>query len=296
MYTIKRAAEQTGVSAATLRAWERRYGIVTPTRSEGGYRVYDADDVRTLRVMATLVAEGWTPSLAAQEALRRAATKAPGAAEPTEAVRAADIDDLIDELLTGAAELNAARVAVALDGILALGSYEVIVDRYLLPAMEAIGDGWASGRISVAGEHLTANAVMRRLAAAYEAAAPYGGANPVIVGLPPDAHHQIGVLAFAVAARRRGIAVDYLGADLPVEEWVGAVRERDAIAVVLAIPTEHDVAAAERVVAAVRAEHPEVLIAVGGGFQDAAPEHALRLGHQVAAAAHNLADRLTRTR
>lgn len=294
MYTIKRAAEHIGVSAATLRAWERRYGVVTPTRSDGGYRVYDEDDVRTLRDMAGLVADGWTPSLAAQEALRRTGprtTAEPLGGEPV--VSAADVDDLIEELIAGAAELSAARVATALDGILALGSYEVIVDRYLLPAMQAVGDGWASGRISVAGEHLTANAVMRRLAAAYEAASPYGGPNAVVVGLPPDAHHEIGVLAFAVAARRRGLSIDYLGADLPAEEWADAVRERNAIAAVLAIPTEQDVPAAKRVIAAVRAENPDVLIAVGGRQQESAPEEAVRLGHQVAAAAHTLAGLLS---
>ena len=45
MYTIKRAAELTGISVATLRAWERRYGVVHPQRSDGGYRLYGPDDV-----------------------------------------------------------------------------------------------------------------------------------------------------------------------------------------------------------------------------------------------------------
>ncbi|NLG21324.1 MAG: MerR family transcriptional regulator, partial [Actinomycetales bacterium] len=61
MYTIKRAADLTGVPEATLRAWERRYGMVRPERTDGGYRVYDDDDLDRLRQMRDLVAQGWAP-------------------------------------------------------------------------------------------------------------------------------------------------------------------------------------------------------------------------------------------
>ena len=71
MYTIKRAAELTNIGVATLRAWERRYGVVAPSRSEGRYRLYSDDDVRALSIMATLVGDGWTASEAAAETLRR---------------------------------------------------------------------------------------------------------------------------------------------------------------------------------------------------------------------------------
>ena len=65
MYTIKHAAEVTGLSVATLRAWERRYGVVTPHRTEAGYRLYDDEAVHALSVMASLVVEGWSPRQAA---------------------------------------------------------------------------------------------------------------------------------------------------------------------------------------------------------------------------------------
>ncbi len=71
MYTIKHASEVTGVSVATLRAWERRYGIVTPHRTEAGYRLYDGEAVHALSVMNALVVEGWAPRQAAAETLRR---------------------------------------------------------------------------------------------------------------------------------------------------------------------------------------------------------------------------------
>ena len=65
MYTIKEAAARTGLTVAVLRAWERRYGVVAPTRTAGGYRVYDEAALGRLRSMRRLIDDGWSPSAAA---------------------------------------------------------------------------------------------------------------------------------------------------------------------------------------------------------------------------------------
>ncbi|HET8594424.1 MAG TPA: MerR family transcriptional regulator [Intrasporangium sp.] len=304
MYTIKRAAEEVGISPATLRAWERRYGIVSPSRSEGGYRLYGDDDVRALTLMARLVADGWTPSLAAQEVAHRLERAKPEALSGGPASRGAGAPAVPQvapvapgaftrALTDAAATLDASALAAVLDEMFALASFESVVDRQLLPAMEALGDAWAAGRISVAGEHFVSNAVLRRLAAAYEAAGSFATGPRVLVGLPPGGRHELGLLAFAVAARRRGLAVDYLGADLPVADWASAVVERDPAAVVLAIPTPDDAAPVDAVVTAVRDARPDLLVAVGGREQDRAPEGTVRLGHDIGAAAGELVTALT---
>src|SRR6478736_1661076 len=81
MYTIKRAAELTGISVATLRAWERRYGVVSPQRSDGGYRLYGPEDVRALAIMNSLVNEGWSAREAAAETTRRLSSRDPAGRE-----------------------------------------------------------------------------------------------------------------------------------------------------------------------------------------------------------------------
>src|SRR3954471_3267106 len=83
MYTIKRAAELTGISVATLRAWERRYGVVSPQRSDGGYRLYGPEDVRALAIMNSLVNEGWSAREAAAETPRGLASRDSGGREGT---------------------------------------------------------------------------------------------------------------------------------------------------------------------------------------------------------------------
>lgn len=293
MYTIKRAAERVGISSATLRAWERRYGIVAPRRSEGGYRLYDEDDVQALSLMARLVDDGWTPSLAAGEVRDRLAATSLVPDLPTAEVGARP-SRFDQPLVAAAAALDVRALAAVLDEMFAVGSYEVVAVGHLLPAMQALGDAWAISRVSVAGEHLASHAAMRRLAAAFEAAAPYGSGPRVLVGMPPGARHEIGLLAFAVAARRRGLSVEYLGADLPVDDWVRAVGGHAPAGVVLAVPTRSDVESANAVIAAIREAHPGVLIAVGGGQQEQALSEALRLGHDIGAGAAELAARVVR--
>ena len=64
MYTIKEAAARTGLSVPVLRAWERRYGVVSPTRTPGGYRLYDEAALARLRSMRRLIDDGWSASAA----------------------------------------------------------------------------------------------------------------------------------------------------------------------------------------------------------------------------------------
>lgn len=89
-------------------------------------------------------------------------------------------------------------------------------------------------------------------------------AHPILVGLPPGARHELGALAFAAGARRAGLPVIYLGPDLPVADWVAAVRDVDARAVVVGVVTEQDVASARALAEALRTELPGFLVAVGG--------------------------------
>lgn len=290
MFTIKHAAEQVGVSVSTLRAWERRYGVGTARRTESGYRLYDEQAVRALSLMHSLVSEGWSVRAAADEVHRRttatAPTLVPRDASPATADEAA--------LVRAAEEFDAAGLGSVLDHRFSTASFESVVDGWLLPALRDVGLGWESGRVTVAGEHLVAAAVERRLSAAYDAA----GDNPfgprVVVGLPPGSRHELGLLAFATAARRAGLSTTWLGADVPVEDWAAAVAAHSVDCVVLAVPTADDVDAATATVAAVEERRPGLLVAVGGAGQDRAPAQCLRLGHEVGSAARLLADHLGR--
>jgi methanogenic corrinoid protein MtbC1 len=277
MYTIKEAAARTGVPISLLRAWERRYGVVAPGRTTGGYRVYDDAALDRLMTMRRLVDAGWAPSLAATAILREEVppTVASGWA-PSEAVASLARPELVKAFIDAAIALDSGATELALDRIFAAASFEAAVDDILLPALQGIGDAWADGRLTVAGEHAASHAVLRRLAAAFQAAGrPSRPAGAVLVGLPPGSRHELAALAFSVAARRAGVPVLYLGPDLPVGDWVSTARATRAIAGVIGSPTPADVPPAVAVGRAIRSEAPTTLVAFGG---ELAGEAASRLG------------------
>jgi len=133
----------------------------------------------------------------------------------------------------------------------------------VFPALRALGAAWAEGVVSVAGEHLASHAVLRRLSGALDAAGRGDPSQPsVVVGLPPGSRHELGALAFAVAVRRGGLPVAYLGADLPVDDWARATA--GASAAVIGVVTRRDRRNAQAVVRRLRDSRPGLLVAVGG--------------------------------
>ena len=293
MYNIKQAAARAGVTVPVLRAWERRYGIVAPARSAGGYRQFDDASVARVRVMRGLVDDGWSPSAAASAILSGdvpvppgEATRTPGTrSKPTpgsiEVATEADPATVLSRRFVEAARTMAPEaVDAVLDDLFARGSFERVVTDLLFPALEELGEAWAREDVSVAGEHLASGAVLRRLGLALEAAGSIDGRGPrVLVGLPPGGRHELGALAFAVAARRAGLSVAYLGPDLPVEDWVRAAG--DAGAAVIGVVVARDRAAAGEVARRLHETYPALVIAFGGPAAPSAPD-ATRLPRRLA--------------
>ena len=277
MYTIKQAAARSGLSVPTVRVWERRYGIVHPERTPTGYRLYDDRSIERLIAMRHLVVhDGMRPSQAAdrilsagedlprliEEAIRRDGAPVTVRDQPAETeLTIAEVDAFV----SATRRLDVSAMDRILDGAFASERFESAMEHVVFPALRAVGDGWADGSIDVAMEHAASETVRRRLARFYDAVASEE-APDVVVGLPPGGHHEIGALAFAVAARRRGIAVLYLGADIPVASWLTAVETSLAPVAVVGVVTAADRAAAAEVVATLRtASRPPVAV-LGGAL------------------------------
>jgi DNA-binding transcriptional MerR regulator/methylmalonyl-CoA mutase cobalamin-binding subunit len=299
MYTISHAASLTGVPVATLRAWERRYGVVSPARTEAGYRLYDEQALQMLSAMGALVAAGWSPRQAAEHLAAGRPTPAEQGDEGADKHASGDGGTVVGldvgALSHGAADHDPRAIERTLDEAFAGGGFERVVDEWLLPALRVLGTDWQSGVVDVAGEHLVSATVHRRLGAALDAAGRATGAPRVVVGLPRGSRHELGVLSFAVLLRRAGVDVVYLGADLPPESWVAAVRRHRPQAVVLAAPTHTDVLPLRETVAALRGADPGLQIYVGGSAQDEVRAGTVALGHSVRGAADVLTGTLSPT-
>ena len=285
VYTVGRAAQLTGVPSTTLRKWEQRYGVVVPQRSAGNYRLYDDEAVRRLSVMRTLVDSGWSAHEAAQHVVHDVSAAEAQIARPEEP----STDARALEMVRCAVDFDVPRLEWLLAEAFADEDYAATVDDWLLPSLVNIGKAWQRGEVSVAGEHFVSAAVHRRLAQAFQSLPTLSTGGPrVVAGLARGSRHELGVLAFSLVLRSRGVPVTYLGGDLPLEAWVGTVRLLAPAAVVLAAPMVEDLPALRELTQALL---PMTSVLLGGAHQDevVGPEH---LGHRAGAAASALADRL----
>ncbi|MFC5177350.1 MerR family transcriptional regulator [Nocardioides taihuensis] len=281
-YTVKHVAALTGLSPDTVRMWERRYAVVSPSRSASGYRVYDEAAVQRLTAMRALVDGGCPPREAAARVTSGTTLgPVPAAGSPDPAAGDVPAAPAPGALTQAARALDAAALDAVLDQAFAAGPFEEVVDDWLMPQLALLGTAWRAGEVSVGGEHFVSAAVQRRVAAAYEAAVVLPGAPRVLVGLARGSRHEIGVLVFAAALRRAGVGVVYLGADVPPESWVVLVSGGPVAAVVLGVPTPEDEPAARETLAALGAAYPRLRLCVGGGRQDQLADLGSALGHRI---------------
>jgi MerR family transcriptional regulator, light-induced transcriptional regulator len=252
---IGELARRVEVNQDLLRAWERRYGLLKPVRSPGGYRLYSGADEQRVRRMQAHLALGLAAAQAARAALDEeadhsavAASVPPAAAaEPTPAGASARPDALPsgnDRGLTGLAgelrraldDLDEPAAQAALDRLFADFTVETALRQVLVPYLGDLGDRWAKGDIGVATEHFASNLLRARLASL---ARGWGqGHGPcAVLACPPGERHDLPLLVFGVVLHRNGWRIIYLGADTPLADLVHTVTEKRPDVVILAAVT-----------------------------------------------------------
>jgi len=218
---IGELARRTGVSTDLLRAWERRYSLLRPTRTEGGFRLYDGDDVRRVEAMRDHLRQG----LAAAEAAQLALADPAGGAAVGEGAAAALVDRL--------EQFDDAGAHALLDALLASLTLETVLRDAVLPALATIGERWERGETTIAQEHFGSSLLRGRLLGL---ARRWGaGTGPrALLACAPDELHDLGLIAFGLALRGEGWRITYLGPDTPIETLADAASALDADLVVVA--------------------------------------------------------------
>jgi DNA-binding transcriptional MerR regulator/methylmalonyl-CoA mutase cobalamin-binding subunit len=242
-----------------LRAWERRYGLVTPTRTDGGQRLYSQHDIERLSRLRRLTERGHAIGRLApldleeltrldEESAADAMLSAPDEAKTSRAP-AGSVPDYVAAALRAAQRLDSAELEAVLERAAVTLGVPEFLDGVVAPVLDDIGRGWRERSVSIAQEHL-ATAVFRRvlgwLLGVYRVDGP---APRVVVATPPGQVHELGALMVAVSAAAEGWAVTYLGPDLPVADLVSAVAQTGARAVALSVvylPNDRDISAVLR--------------------------------------------------
>ena len=242
-YPVRVVATRTGLSPHVLRAWERRYQVVVPTRSEGGQRLYSDLDIERLRRLRRLAESGHAISRLAGlslEQLDQVRGEEPQRAEPGGEMEEAG--SRVEEALDAATRFDSARFEAVLERAAISLGVSTFLDQIAVPSLKRIGQAWADGSFSVAQEHMATAALRRVLGWLLRINEVSGPAPHIVVATPSRQLHELGALMAAVSAAAEGWRVTYLGPDLPLADLVGAVQETGADAVALSIvsPDESD--------------------------------------------------------
>ncbi|MCA1554210.1 MAG: cobalamin B12-binding domain-containing protein, partial [Chloroflexi bacterium] len=200
----------------TLRAWERRYGVPRPDREQSSrYRVYSEDDIADVLWMKRQIAAGMSPSQASRILREQGRTGEP-------APLSAAVQPLTEQQSALQSSLLGFDIEAAqriLDEALALVGPENVVLAIIEPTMRAIGEGWLHGEVSVAQEHFASHVLRQRLLAVMHLQTNRGARLPhLIAACAPEEQHELGLLSFALLARRQGWPVCYLGQRTPLDE------------------------------------------------------------------------------
>ncbi|QDF02493.1 MerR family transcriptional regulator [Myxococcus xanthus] len=222
-YRIHIAAELAGVRVELIRAWERRYGVLTPRRTPAGYRAYTDRDVAVLKQLKRLTDEGVAISEAAKLLPQlMEGLDAEAAVRGTHLETRAHAETWRESVLAAALAYDQPRVSDVLDEVLAALPPLKAFDEVLAPLLCDVGEQWEAGSLTVAQEHLVSQMVRARLVSLLHAA-PQGRHRHGVLACFPEEEHEMGLLGAALRLRHLGVRVTLLGQRVPAEDLGRAV-------------------------------------------------------------------------
>lgn len=211
-YPIRTVCALTGINPITLRAWERRYGLIQPIRTPGGHRLYTREHIDQISRALGMIERG-TPIGAAARALRRIGTS-PDPADAWAALRG--------QVIAAITRFDEAALDATYESALALQPIEAVTRKLLLPVLAELGRRWESAEGSVAEEHFFAMYTRTKLGARLHHRHRGTADFRLLCACAPGEQHELGLLLFALAAHDQRISCVLLGADMPLSELPAA--------------------------------------------------------------------------
>lgn len=237
IFNMKAVEQQTGISAATLRAWERRYNLIEPKRTPSGYRLYSERDVALLNWVRDRMSEGLTVSrVVAMLETIRASGEPLWIEEQAPQNNAVQHDapvpprSLVAPLFTALIDLDDERADEVMEQAFAMYTMPTVYVDIIAPTLVEVGEAWHRGDVFISTEHFATTYLRGRLLGLLQAYPHRADSRTLFVGCAPHERHEVGALIFAVMLRQQGYNVVYLGQDVPIEDVIQAtIEERPAM-------------------------------------------------------------------
>ncbi len=234
-YNLKAVVKETGIKPDTLRAWERRYGLPQPERTEGGHRIFTQRDIETLKWLSARQDEGLSISRAVdlwnslqsegQDPLLSMPYDSGPTSDPLVILAGKEIDDAREAWMKACMNFNEDLAEQILNQAFAHYSPETVVHEVLVRGLSGIGEGWYRGEITVQQEHFASSLAIRRLDALIAAAPKPTLKGSVLIACPPEDEHTFSPLVLTYLIRRRGRRALFLGANVPFSRFSDALEQ-----------------------------------------------------------------------
>ena len=253
---IRTICSLTGVNAMTLRAWERRYGLVRPARTPKGHRLYTHQDVERIRRVQVLVQRG-VPISRVRDLLDTS-PEAADALRPQGPWRGYH-----DRMAAAISQFDERELDQVYDEVLSIHAIEKITRNMILPLLVHLGERWQNLPGAIAEEHFFAMYLRSKLGARLQHRTRYATGPRIVAACAPGEQHEIGLLLFALEAHQAGLQTVLLGANTPLEDVVIALRRSGGDAIVISSSVEPAPGFIERALPAL-VRQVDVPVFVGG--------------------------------
>ncbi len=223
---IRTVSSLTGVNAITLRAWERRYGLIRPLRTPKGHRLYTHQDVETIRRVLALVERG--VAIGRVRDVLDAESPSAGTARARGPWR-----DYLERMTAAIARFDEPELDRIQNEALSVHPIGNITRHLTLPLLVHLGERWRQLAGAIAEEHFFATYLRSKLGARLQHQMRYASGPRIVAACAPGEQHEIGLLLFALEAQAAGLRTVLLGADTPFEDLAVAQRRSDSDGVVI---------------------------------------------------------------
>jgi MerR family transcriptional regulator, light-induced transcriptional regulator len=225
LFPIRTVASLTGVNSITLRAWEKRYGLIKPVRTAKGHRLYTQENIDMINEVVDLLDKGIPISQVSHALAQRHA--------PAENIVSDAWHVFLNRMISAIRAFDEQTLDSIYSEVLALYPIDIVTHKLIIPLLEELGRRWETAEGSVAEEHFFGVFLRNKLGARFHHGIPNATGPRLLAACLPGENHDNGLLLFALSAQSRGLRVTLLGSNMPLAELPMAATRSKAEAIVL---------------------------------------------------------------